>query len=309
MANTISIDNAHWHSKLSGELDKMIVAKAATGFFGDGGFGAKFQGAKTVLIDDVTMSGLGDYDRETGFPKGTVTIGQTPYTLTMERGTSFTIDRLDAEETGVENLPGKLGGNAGEFVRTQVVPEVDAYAISKLFGIASSKSHFVADGTALENNSVKILTDAINKVADAYGEDEDLIAFCNSDFYADLMNTTELTRRLDISDFKKGEVDTKIKNLNGCKLIKVQSARMKTAYEFKTGDGDVFGFAPTGEAKNIGCIVLPRQIVNRVMKVQKCRYWTPDQNLDMDAYKLDFRFVYDFLVKKSAQDCIYAYSY
>ena len=304
MANTFV-----FHEKLDGELDKMIVAKAATGFFGDGGFGAKFQGAKTVLIDDVIMSGLGDYDRETGFPKGTVTIGQTPYTLTMERGTSFTIDRLDAEETGIDNLPGKLGGNAGEFVRTQVVPEVDAYAISKLFGIASSKSHLVADGTALANKSAGILTEAINKVADAYGEDEDLIAFCNSDFYADLMNTTELTRRLDVSNFKKGEIDTKVKSLNGCSVIKVQSSRMKTEYEFKTGDGEVFGFAPTGTAKNIGCIVLPRKIVNRVMKVQKCRFWTPDQNIGMDAYKLDFRFVYDFLVKKSAQDCIYAYKY
>ena len=178
--------DASWHSKLSGELDKMIVAKAATGFFGDGGFGAKFQGAKTVLIDDVTMSGLGDYDRETGFPKGTVTIGQTPYTLEMERGTTFTIDRLDAEESGIENLPGKLGGRAGEFVRTQVIPEVDAYAISKLYKIAvnDQRSNLVGVGTTLENNSVKILTDAINKVADAYGEEEDLIAFCNFDFHA-----------------------------------------------------------------------------------------------------------------------------
>ena len=200
--------DASWHSKLSGELDKMIVAKAATGFFGDGGFGAKFQGAKTVLIDDVTMSGLGDYDRETGFPKGTVTIGQTPYTLEMERGTTFTIDRLDAEESGIENLPGKLGGNAGEFVRTQVIPEVDAYAISKLFKIASEKSHLVSGGVAFDvNKTAGILTDAINKVADAYGEDEDLIAFCNSDFYAGLMNTIELSRKLDISDFKKGEID------------------------------------------------------------------------------------------------------
>ena len=116
MANTFV-----FHEKLDGELDKMIVAKAATGFFGDGGFGAKFQGANTVLIDDVEMDGLGKYNRAEGFPEGSVTINQTSYKLEMERGTSFTIDRLDAEETGIENLPGKLSGNAGEFVPVQTI--------------------------------------------------------------------------------------------------------------------------------------------------------------------------------------------
>lgn len=299
-----------FHSKLDGELDKMIVAKAATGFFGDGGFGTKFQGTKTVLIDDVEMTGLGDYDRETGFPKGSVTINQTPYTLAMERGTSFVIDRLDAEETGIDNLPGKLSSNAGEFVRTQVVPEVDAYALSKLYAIAadSSRNHIVEKGTALTNKSAGILTEAINAVSDAYGEDEDLIAFVNPAFHADLMNTTELVRRLDVSDFKKGEISTKVKTLNDCKIIKAPSVRMKSAYDFNDGSTD-FGFAAKSDAVNIGCIVLPRKIVNRVMKTQKMRFWTPDQNIDMDAYKLDFRFVYDFLVKKSALDCIWAYSY
>lgn len=310
MANTISIDNAHWHSKLSGELDKMIVAKAATGFFGDGGFGAKFQGTKTVLIDDVEMDGLGKYDRATGFPKGAVKINQTPYELTMERGTTFTIDRLDAEETGIDNLPGKLGGNAGEFVRTQVVPEVDAYGLSKLFAIAKDNEQLVGGGVALKGNKTAgILTDAINAVSDAYGEDEDLIAFCDSAFHADLMNTTEFTRKLDISDFKKGEIDTKVKSLNGCKIIKVPTARMKSEYVFKVGGEQNFGFAAAEGATNVGCIVLPRKIVHRVMRVQKCRFWTPDQNIDMDAYKLDFRFVYDFLIKQSVRGCIFAYTY
>ena len=124
----------------------------------------------------------------------------------------------------------------------------------------------------------------------------------------DLMNTTELVRRLDVSAFKKGEISTKVKTLNDCKIIKAPSVRMKSAYDFNDGSTD-FGFAAKSNAVNIGCIVLPRKIVNRVMKTQKMRFWTPDQNIDMDAYKLDFRFVYDFLVKKSALDCIWAYSY
>jgi len=301
-------NNFVFHSKLDGELDKMIAAKAATGFFGDGGMVAKFTGTKTVLIDDVEMDGLGDYDRETGFPKGAVKINQTPYELTMERGTTFTIDRLDAEEAGIDNLPARLSGKAGEFVRTQVVPEVDAYALSKLYSIAADNGNIIGAGTAIENHSAGILTEAINAVGEAYSEDEDLIAFVDPAFYADLMSTTELVRRLDISDFSKGEVSTKVKTFNDCPIIRVPSARMKSEYTYADGS-ESFGFAPAADAVNIGCLVLPRKVVNRVMKTQKMRFWTPDQNIDLDAYKLDFRFVYDFLVKKSAVNTIVAYSY
>ncbi len=297
-----------FHSKLDSELDKMIVAKAATGFFGDGGMVAKFTGTKTVLVDDVEMDGLGDYDRESGFPKGAVKINQSSYTLAMERGTTFTIDRLDADEAGIDNLPTRLSGQAGEFVRTQVVPEVDAYALSKLYSIASTRSQLIGSDTDFANKSAGILTDAINAVSEAYSEDEDLIAFVNPAFYADLMNTTELVRRLDISDFAKGEINTKVKMLNDCPIVRVPTARMKSKYIFNDGSTS-FGFETDDSAVNIGCLVLPRKIVNRVMKTQKLRFWTPDQNIDLDAYKLDFRFVYDFLVKKSALDTVFAYSY
>ncbi len=301
-------NNFVFHSKLDGELDKMVAAKAATGFFGDGGMVAKFTGTKTVLIDDVEMDGLGDYDRESGFPKGAVKINQSSYELAMERGTTFTIDRLDAEEAGLDNLPARLSGKAGEFVRTQVVPEVDAYALSKLYSIAADNNQLIGEGVELENHSVAILTEAINAVGEAYSEDEDLIAFVDPTFYADLMSTDELTRRIDISDFSKGEVSTKVKSFNDCPIIRVPAARMKSEYTYNDGS-DKFGFAPAEGAKNVGCIVLPRKVVNRVMKTQKMRFWTPDQNIDLDAYKLDFRFVYDFLVKKSALNTVYAYAY
>ncbi len=301
-------NNFVFHSKLDGELDKMIAAKAATGFFGDGGMVAKFTGTKTVLIDDVEMDGLGDYDRESGFPKGAVKINQSSYELAMERGTTFTIDRLDAEEAGLDNLPARLSGKAGEFVRTQVVPEVDAYAISKLYSIAAENGQVLSEGVEIENHSASILTDLINAVGEAYSEDDDLIAFVDPTFYADLMSTDELTRHIDISDFSKGEVSTKVKRFNDCPIIRVPAARMKSEYTYNDGS-DKFGFAPAEGAKSVGCIVLPRKVVNRVMKTQKMRFWTPDQNIDLDAYKLDFRFVYDFLVKKSALNTVYAYAY
>ena len=64
---------------MTGELDKAVVSKPVTGFFADNALRSRFVGAKTVLIPEMEMSGLGDYDRDTGFVKGSLfSIGGTP---------------------------------------------------------------------------------------------------------------------------------------------------------------------------------------------------------------------------------------
>ena len=65
---------------------------------------AKFIGAKTVNIPTVGMSGLGDYDRDTGFARGGVSVTHQPFTLTQDRGVSFQIDAQDADESGIPGI-------------------------------------------------------------------------------------------------------------------------------------------------------------------------------------------------------------
>lgn len=81
-------------------------------------------------------------DRDNGFNKGSVTVDQKTYTLTMDRGRSFQLDREDEDETGVANLAGQV---LSEFVRTKVAPEVDAYVLSKLATTAVTNAHTVTD--------------------------------------------------------------------------------------------------------------------------------------------------------------------
>ena len=84
--------------KMTDELDKAVVQKPVTGFMADNNLRGKFVGTKTVMIPEVNVSGLGDYDRDTGFVQGSVTIGRTPYTLSMDRGRTFQIDAQDEDE-------------------------------------------------------------------------------------------------------------------------------------------------------------------------------------------------------------------
>ena len=134
----MSINSVEYATKYAGELDKVVTPKSVTGFFADNVLLAKFVGAKTVLLPDMDFVGLGDYDRDNGFPQGKITITNTSYQLSKDRGRELQLDRMDMDETGVANLAGQT---LKEYVRTQVVPEMDAYNISKLYSVAEAKGN------------------------------------------------------------------------------------------------------------------------------------------------------------------------
>ncbi len=304
---TSGLNSLKFREELSNELDKALVQKSVVTGFLDNGFASKFVGTKTVLLPDVSFVGLGDYDRAEGFPEGGITVDHKPYTLTQERARRFYFDREDMDEVGIAGLSGQI---MGEFVRTKVAPEMDAYCLSKLAGIATKNNQVIAG--AMENGCVKILSDAIKQVQNAVGFDEELVAYCDSDFYGALMSTTELTRRLDIGDFKKGEISTKVRKLDECWINPVPMSRMKTEYTFNDGitDGQKDGgFVPTGAAKSIGCIVLPKKIAKLVKKLEKIRIFSPEQCQKKDAWQFDYRLYYDMLVKNSELGTIFTYTY
>lgn len=310
MAETITsgLNSLQFRETLTNELDKALVQKSVTASFLDNSFGSKFVGTKTILIPDIDFVGLGDYDRAEGFPEGGITVEQKPYTLTQERARRVYVDRMDMDEIGIAGLSGKI---MGEFVRTKVTPEVDAYNLSKLAGIASAANQVVGTGVALANKSVSLLSEAIQKVQNEVGFDEELVAICNTDFYGDLMSTSELTRRLDISDFKKGEISTKVRKLDECWIMPAPKGRMMTSYDFLNGLGEEAdgGFKPASGAKNIGFIVLPKRVAKFVKKLEKIRTFAPDTVQKKDAWQFDYRLYYDMLVKASETGAIFAYIY
>lgn len=301
------INDLKFATKLTEELDKIFVQAPVTGFLADNVLRSKFVGAKTVLIPDMELSGLGDYDRYTGFIKGAIAISNKPYTLAMDRGRSFQLDREDEDETGVAELAGQV---MGEFVRTKVVPEVDAYALSKLAGLAVTENNTVTGTPATD--ALKMFNDACVKVQNVVGFDEPLVCFVNSTMLAAINNTPELSRQVVVSDFKKGEITTQVKTINGVAILPVTDDRMQTAIEFLDGvtEGETNGgFKAGANAKSIGMLVMPKKGASLVRKSEKIRTFTPDQNQAADAYKFDYRTYYDVIIKNSMKKAICAYTY
>lgn len=309
-----TINSLEFQSKLTGELDKALVQEAQTSFFADNALRSKFVGARTVLIPDVDMQGLGNYDRDDGFVTGALTVSSESYTMAMDRGRSFQLDREDNDETGIANLAGQV---MGEFVRTRVVPEMDAYVLSKLATLATTKSQTVT-GT-VSSQIYKMITEAINKVQAVAGYSEPLVCFVDSTVWAALMNTTEVTRQINVGEFKKGAVNTKVKYLNDVPIIPVSDDRMKSAFTFYDGvtdesgssgaDQTVGGFVPATSAKKIGILVLPKRAASLVKKSERIRTFTPEQNQKADAYLFQYRIYYDLFVKKSLTGTVYTYTY
>jgi hypothetical protein len=301
------INNLEFATQITGELDKAIVQKAVTGFFNDNAFGAKFVGAKTVSVPVMDMDGLGDYDRDAGYTQGGVNLEYVDYTLTMDRGRTFQIDAQDADETGVAGLAGKV---SGEFVRTKVVPEVDAYVLSKLGKHAENEKQTV-DGD-LDTDIFKLFNEMQVSIGGNLDFNQELVCFVNPTVWGALMNTPALSRSITVSDFKQGDINLQVKSLNGIALIPVSDSRMYTEYTFNDGKDvgqTAGGFTKTEGAKHIGMLMLPKSACMLVKKTDKVRVFDPMTTQHANAWKIDYRVYYDALIKESEKAGIFAYLY
>lgn len=296
MANSIS-----YASKFSPEIDKIITQKAVTGFFADSALKAQFVGANTVKVPKISTVGLGTYSRTGGYPKGATTLTHDTLTLSMERGRQLFIDAQDVDESGVPGLVGQL---VGEYTRNEVVPEVDAYVLSKLYSVANEKSHIT---TYDSSKALNQLITAIGNADDATGfSGTELVAFVSPALYSAIQTDANLSRQIIVSDFKQGEANIKVKSLNGCVLVPVTSSRMKSAYTFDAGATDTAGgFKAASGAKDIHALVVPKDACQLVKKVDKVDVLNPSDVEDFDAYKINYRLYYDAFVMENKKGTIF----
>lgn len=83
--------------------------------------------ANELIIPKISMDGLADYSRNGGYVDGDVTMVNETVKCNFDRGRMFTVDNMDnAETAGLA-----FGRLAGEFIRTKVTPELDAFRFAE----------------------------------------------------------------------------------------------------------------------------------------------------------------------------------
>lgn len=295
------LNTLEYATKLQTALDMKAEAELTSSWMDANAGQVIYHGGKYIKIPKMSLTGLKDYDRENGYPMGSVTLGYETMEMTMDRGTKFHLDEMDIDET---NFVASASTVASEFQRTKVVPEVDAYRYSKIAAECKTNAviYDVDSLTVLE-----ALIDDITAVADEVGENEALVISINSLVKAQLEKLKEFKNIVSVDDFARGEIRTKVRTVNGVPLLPVPSARMRDKYIFKDGKADgqkEGGFAPADDAKQLNWIVMPRRAPIAVCKQDKCKIFSPDQNKDADAWQINYRKYHDIWVKDSYKDVI-----
>lgn len=83
-----------------------------------------------IKIAKLDMDALGDFDRKSGYTKGSTSLTWETVKYDKERSQDLRIDRLDNDET----LAQPFAKLSSEFLRTKVIPETDAARIAKICG-------------------------------------------------------------------------------------------------------------------------------------------------------------------------------
>lgn len=278
-------------------LDQQMLEGATSGWMEENAGQVKYSGGNEVKIPKLSVSGLADYDRDSGYNQGAVTLSYQTKTMTMDRGRQFMLDSIDVDET---NFVASAANVMSEFQRTQIIPEVDAYRYSKIYELA--KTNYGREYTPAVNTILSTLNSDITAVQDAAGA-ADLVIIMPFTVATMLDNNEKLSRSIDVGNFKQGGLDLTVKTLNGIPIIRVPSARMKTAYTFNDGSSDgqtAGGFTPTESAKQINWIICPRNVPIAVSKTDNFKIFAPDVNQKADAWLVQYRKFHDLWIKDNA---------
>ena len=225
--------------------------------------------ANELIVPVLDMQGLGDYSRNSGYVNGDVTMTNETVKCNFDRGRMFQVDTMDNEETA--GLA--YGRLAGEFIRTKVVPELDAFRFASYCGKSgiTKKEETLNDGAAVLA-ALRVATTAMDE-AEVPPENRHLF-----------ITPTLLGMVQDLDTTKSREVLQ-----NFASVDKVPQSRFYTAIDQKSGEG---GEATGGYAKASGAFDLNFMIIHKpaVMQYEKHvapKIMTPEQN--PDAWKFGYR--------------------
>ena len=254
--------------------------------------------AKTVLIAETSMSGLGDYSRADGFVSGDLTLTWKPYTLEYDRGRTFQIDAMDDAET----MGMAFGSLASEFVRVKVTPEIDAVRFAKYASKAGT--------TVAAELTNKTAVPAISTAEVALEEKEVTLANCvlfmTPTVYGYVKDDTDhFQRTLTPSE----NPNRNFGSFDDMPIVKVPQTRFYTAvtlYDGKTNA--VGGYVKGADAKDINFMIVDRAAVIQLIKHGKIRVFDPDTNQSADAYKVDYRIYHDAWVLEQKKNGLYCHT-
>lgn len=254
-------------------LDEVYKQAALTSVL-DGASDLAKQGANAneLVIPKMSMDGLASYSRNGGYVGGDVTMTNETVACNFDRGRMFSIDNLDnAETAGIA-----YGRLSAEFIRTKVVPELDAFRFATyaaVAGISTAAGAVLSTGDAV----VSAIRAAVNKLNEDEVPLEGRYLFITPTLYG-------LIQDLDTTKSKQV--------LEGLTVVQVSQTRFYTSItqnDGKTTGQTSGGYVKATDGKNINFMIIQRDAVIQFDKHVAPKVITPEQNQDSDAWKFGYR--------------------
>lgn len=268
MANNITLSKVYTNL-----LDEVYQQSALTAVLeSDASLARQGANANEIVIPKLSMDGLADYSRNSGYVNGDVTLNWETVQFNYERGRMFSVDNMDNEET--QNIA--FGRLAGEFIRTKVVPELDAFRFAKYASVEGAGKATGALATGVDViNALRTATSAMDE-AEVPMEDRHLF-----------ITPTLLGLVEDMDTIKSKEVLSRFAS-----ITKVPQTRFYSAIELL--DGKTGGEEKGGYKKATGAAELNFEIIHKPATLQFTKHAvpkviSPEMNQDADAWKYGYR--------------------
>lgn len=203
----MSINTIEYAKIFMEALDEQLVAGATSGWMEENSGQVQYTGGNEVKIPKIELNGLGTYDRDNGFVQGAVTLTYETKQMTQDRGRTFQLDAIDVDETNFALVAGNV---MGEFQRTKVIPEIDAYRYSKIAELATQNKK-VSNYHAEKDSIVQKLLEEITIIKDIVGDENEVIVTMSTKV-ANLLDIAS-NHMLESGTFQQGNVELKVKIL------------------------------------------------------------------------------------------------
>ena len=228
--------------------------------------------ANEIVIPKIEMDGLAEYSRNDGYVHGNVTLVNETVQFNYDRGRKFSVDAMDNEETAGVAF-GKL---SSEFIRTKVVPEMDAFRIATYAAIPniSTATGALADGNAV----LAALVAAQSKMDEDEVPEENRILFITPSNYNAVHAVDTTKSREVLASFSK--------------IVKVPQSRMYTAIELMDGTSEdelAGGFKKAEGAADINFMIVHKPAVIQYPKHTVNKIISPAENQTSDGYLFFYR--------------------
>lgn len=255
----------------------------------------RFIGADTVNIYNLNPVGMANYDRNAGFVPGDVTGTWHPYALETDRGRSYQVDVLDNDET----LGLTMGYLLNTVERQHIIPEVDAYRFAQ-YAAGADAGNVVTETLSAGAATVASIDTASVALDNAEVPYEGRILFVSPATYGLLKGG--ITRMI-MNDER--DVNYGVDMYNDMRVIRVPQGRFNTQITLNapTASNGAGGFTASGD--NINYMIVHPSAVLQVMKHYAARVFSPEQNIEADAWRVQPRFAHGAWVLAHKKNGIY----